>query len=504
MTATNEGRIPFRLRLGITGNRRIADEDEAIGGAVVREVQRLRDALAAIAPATPLQLAVVTQLAEGPDRFVAQALGREPGARLEVVLPAERERYAAQQGFAGDSRAEYERLLGEAASVTELNTDAQTEEDWSYAYAAAGERVIERCDVLLAVWDGRRGGRGGAADTVARAATRHVPCISIVTDPAVADAFPSEPELAPLRRALREFDVFNRASIRGDPGDAGLPTAAASEMVRAAALAGRHQRWFLTLSALSLASAVLAAIAFGLSVTYAKTNGWAWTELGSLVVAGGAFLAVRLGRFHPRWLSCRLLTERLRSAHYLAPTGASLSTDGRLEGVYVGAGESEWIMRAAEEVWARRPAADARDVGVLRDAIEHEWIGGQIAYHEAAARLHRGRARVLEVVAALLFLATLIAAAVHATAEGGRLPEFLAITFPAAAASVGAWLSIRQHRALERRSEQMLGDLRRLQADVAAAEPRELAVLAANAARVIAQETGDWLGAMWFLEMEHV
>lgn len=41
------------------------------------------------------------------------------------------------------------------------------------AFAAAGHRVVDLCDVLIAVWDGRTAdGKGGTADTVAYARHR--------------------------------------------------------------------------------------------------------------------------------------------------------------------------------------------------------------------------------------------------------------------------------------------------------------------------------------------
>jgi hypothetical protein len=86
-----------------------------------------------------------------------------------VVLPCE--------GYAGslladDSRARFDDLRRAAAQVTTMPYPEPSEQ----AFLAAGQALVDRCDHLFAVWDGRPArGVGGTADVVAYARTRGRP-----------------------------------------------------------------------------------------------------------------------------------------------------------------------------------------------------------------------------------------------------------------------------------------------------------------------------------------
>lgn len=100
----------------------------------------------------------VTCLAAGADRLFAQAV-HECAGTFEVVLT-------------GGLRAGGDRLLRRASAVWRVPADVAPGD----RYAAASERVLDRSDVLVAVWDGDPGGvHGGTAQTVARARERGLP-----------------------------------------------------------------------------------------------------------------------------------------------------------------------------------------------------------------------------------------------------------------------------------------------------------------------------------------
>jgi hypothetical protein len=135
---------------------------------VVRGLDRAFIAIVLSFPGRPL--AVVSALAEGADRLVAQR-GLAIGAKLEVILPLPVDEY--QRDFdTGSSRQAFATLLAQAASVTEL----PIAEPRDAAYEAAGLAVLERSDVVIAVWDGRKAqGRGGTGAIVAEARRRGLP-----------------------------------------------------------------------------------------------------------------------------------------------------------------------------------------------------------------------------------------------------------------------------------------------------------------------------------------
>lgn len=139
------------LRLGVTGHRTLHDPDAV--GALVDD---LLDGLGSTGT-------VVSSLAEGADRLVAERALARPGWSLAVVLPFEPLEYG--DDFATvSSRNEFDDLLAEAAEVEEVPAQPTRVE----AYLAAGRRVLVSCDVLVAVWDGQPA-RGGTAEIVAEA-----------------------------------------------------------------------------------------------------------------------------------------------------------------------------------------------------------------------------------------------------------------------------------------------------------------------------------------------
>jgi hypothetical protein len=110
----------------------------------------------------------VTALAEGADQIFAEVL-LALGGSLTAVIPSE----TYELSFAGEAeRANYRRLRQRCDSVIELPFARPGEE----AYWAAGQKVVELSDEILAVWDGQpSGGLGGTADVVDFARRRGVP-----------------------------------------------------------------------------------------------------------------------------------------------------------------------------------------------------------------------------------------------------------------------------------------------------------------------------------------
>jgi len=109
---------------------------------------------------------VVSGLAEGADRLVAQRVLARPGGRLVALLPFAPVDYIAD--FADPASVQEFTDLLAAADEQEVITGSPSD-DWTReaAYERAGHALLDRCDVLLALWDGKPGrGRGGTAEMV--------------------------------------------------------------------------------------------------------------------------------------------------------------------------------------------------------------------------------------------------------------------------------------------------------------------------------------------------
>lgn len=104
----------------------------------------------------------VSSLAVGADqRFATVVL--QLGGVLRVVVPSRNYDSTFETPCERD---QFERLLDQASHVEYLDNEAPSED----AFLEAGHRVVELCDVLIAVWDGLPAqGMGGTADVVAYA-----------------------------------------------------------------------------------------------------------------------------------------------------------------------------------------------------------------------------------------------------------------------------------------------------------------------------------------------
>lgn len=145
-------------RVGVTGHQGLPVQTRQLVAAA------LHDALAGCGP----ELVGVTMLGQGADQLFADAVLAR-GGRLEVVVAAERYRDAFDDP---EAQRRYDELIAKAHHIERLPNVESTEA----AHMAGGQVVVDRSDLMLAVWDGKPArGLGGTADVVAYARQRGVP-----------------------------------------------------------------------------------------------------------------------------------------------------------------------------------------------------------------------------------------------------------------------------------------------------------------------------------------
>ena len=212
-----DGRIPFTFRIGVTGHRELADPDAL--RAAIRKAQRGLIELLPVAPAAGVTSVVVSALAEGADRLVAEEILADPDARLEVPLPLSPADY--EEDFKTEaSKEEFRRLLTRASAIW----PAPAAEDRNEAYEQAGRYMVDRCDALIALWDGEDPrGQGGTAEIVAYAQENGVPIAWVNTrgspEPTYAHSYNQDSRAKVLTKAagkLRTYNarVIDRAEVR--------------------------------------------------------------------------------------------------------------------------------------------------------------------------------------------------------------------------------------------------------------------------------------------------
>lgn len=130
-----------------------------------------RDVTAAIASLLAEQggdtLVAFSSLAAGADQLFALVV-LAAGGQLHAIIPS----HKYEQSFAShQARDTYAALL----TLTDDTSTLPFAEPSEDAYLAAGHEVADRCDMLIAVWDGQKAaGKGGTGDVVSYARDRGV------------------------------------------------------------------------------------------------------------------------------------------------------------------------------------------------------------------------------------------------------------------------------------------------------------------------------------------
>lgn len=169
------------LQVSAIGHRNLVSADIAALSAAARaalgrieEAARLAMQASSVQRRRGVELRCICALAEGADLLFAQA-ALDLNYSLSAALPFHREIY--RDDFASpEAKSAYDRLLGQAISVYELDGVYGDE----LAYRTVGRLLIEQSDIMLAIWDGRpERGPGGTGEVIREARNAGVPVIAI-------------------------------------------------------------------------------------------------------------------------------------------------------------------------------------------------------------------------------------------------------------------------------------------------------------------------------------
>jgi len=557
--SAGDGRIPFTIRVGVTGHRALSTE-AAVTEGTRAALACVRDLLPPSA-LTPVVHCAISSLAEGSDRLVAEVVLDQSGSTLEVPLPMAIDEYRTDFETE-DSRAAFDRLLSRAAVVVEA-PPCETRQE---AYERAGRYVVDRCDVLVAVWDGEPSrGQGGTADVVAYALEQRVPVLvvpvsggEVVEDLGIGEPGPAfrslnvhrsalerergeEVTLAieTTRASLEALDDYNssrfereaervamRESSGGDILDSeaigsgsrrSAETRSLSELCRSVqpyfARADRRALAFQRLynrfvTVIFIASALAVATA-AYSALFAPDERWlAGVELFFLLLILVVVVAGRTWSVHRKWLSSRFLAERLRSSVFLKAAGLGARREGGFEGVHLRDPSEDWLRRAYTYVWNATPtvAVSAGQVEALREALIRDWIRPQITYHSRKSVDHERRQRLLGRVSIAAFGVTALVAIVHLSNVATGLEHsllLLSIALPAFGSAFAGIAAQRQHQRNATVYRRMARHLTGAEARMGqAATVADVQLAAAAVDDITAEEHLDWLGVMAFNDFE--
>lgn len=610
--------IPYELRIGVTGHRELADEAavrQAVEHLLEQIYETLGDASAdpyggRAAPAsrsrlarwwlaklvslvwrdvpvaprrtpdekrTPIEWTVVSPLAVGADRIVAEAVlenGSIDGKRrLEVLLPFAQEEY--EKDFSerdetgaprmGPALKSFRQLLARAdrtSVVAEIDQrgSAELRATRNDAYLTVGRKVVDACEILIAVWDGEREPRSvGTSGIVEYALARgaHVFWID-ANNPAapaqrlvpVAEASPGPrteamPETArDLSRGFHQLAAFNR-----DPGfdsisvqeevaeetkrllqiakETRLPTDCIEplidtilpQQVRADELAKRYQTLYTATATWLYRLAAIAVTVPVLQVLFFPHQPWiiVFEVLALLVI----LVLLDIGRseaWHEKWLQDRHLAERLRIALFASALNVSdAEHDLSLEPMVdyygrIGGWTNNVVTRLMREASANR--CDLESIEPIKKFLVKAWIEHQLEYHDDKSSEQEHQTHGAHRIGLVLFVVTLIAASMHALGVGhaedlttltiwvgvGFALAALSIALPAWGVAVHAVDSMLERERMAARSTGMARILRyEVMRDIENATSFEaLRETVGRAAELMSRENYEWLTALAF------
>ncbi len=506
---------------------------------------------------TDLRLSILTSLAEGADRIVADVVNATPDAITEVILPMPQEDYERTFGSSAAVE-EFRSMLSRDPAPTIPRAVPASAEERHKAYLEAGRRVVDRCDVLIAIWNGvEKKGAGGTSDVIAYAcgtdqassggnsvAEPRKPVIILRTDRSLEVEMRANSGL--YLPGMGEFERINSALASGmvtahrskarldkllgeDPPDATSVFGGAVAVIRerlvpldlvvegiATACKRDHERrgtWTYAMAAMAVLF-----VAIGWAFEPVRLAAFSLEAIMLLTILG-VILFARTRATHGRWLQYRFLAERCRVAVYFELLRIPPSVTRPFDQISARTDDA-WVVRIFEEV--RRairadhddlPRRDPAWLDRAKSLIIVPLIGGQMAYH--AKRLRKFDARmkrfrrlllasfILAVAVALAHLAMVIH---DPGVDHGSIGDVLVIASIMLPVAGGSIEGIRAQREYERQagvSDRMVMELGRLRSKMhVVTREDQLAVVAQEVDRCLMRENAEWLALMIHTDLD--
>jgi hypothetical protein len=514
--------------MGVTGHRNL-DDTPALTEAIQSTLETIRQ-MAPPLKNTPWLWCVLSPLAEGADRLVAREVLKADGV-LEVVLPLEKDDYMADF-TTEESRREFETLLSQARGVRTLAPAANR----TVAYEEVGRYIVEQCDVLIALWDGKSSaGRGGTQEIVQYARDSQCPLAWIHTeDPA---QITLEPGRGLSKREYRDLDDYNVKRINPEEikrqldrdveslstmaGRAGLDpkrVLPAAEYflyhyIRADKLALRYQHLYYRMEtwvyALALAAVIIASFQ---DLFLPDLPVILVSEIALMLAVLGIIWVSRRQRWHERWLDDRFLAERFRAAIFMAAADIGVAILKPPRHLSLAYSSKDWMVAAFTSVWCLRPRGPVAGLGTLeglKTFLGEAWLEDQIRYYEKTSQRHRRRHRRMTAASYILFGLTIAVVIARVLASEPPLfiaaLTFLAVIFPAVAASVTAIKTHRDYLRTSLRAAEMARHLHDLKDKMEKlSDYRGFAGLVKETEETMLHENEDWRVVVRFQTTEPV
>ena len=541
---TTSYQLPFRITIGVTGHRNLDPETLP---AFRKTLQRILDDIKsrhAYEGQTSFGWRILSPLAEGADRLVAEEVLKRPeGALLRAVLPLTVSDYL--EDFSTDqSKEEFQYLLAKDRSpMTLKKSTLQNEyppemvrEARRQAYENVGRFVVEHCDILIALWDGKESrGKGGTADIIAYADKQKCPRYTILTT--APDEFEfitgrddiqwQYKKLDHLNRQIaaallepriqeKYDDLFTVEKIKEESGKIsdGLKKDVRERLlpyyVVADHLAATYQNLYMKTGTRIFFAALFATAIVAISVTFCGRPPWPVFVIEFLIlsaIVGSYWYADKIKGAHKNWRAYRFLAERIRCAIFLAVGGvepAPLFFKRRDDEGNPQKQDYQWLIIAFDEIWNRIPQrkiTDSKDMELRKNYIIKAWIEDQIEYHKGNTDKKSSKSKKWETTGETIFYCAMGAAALHIVFSMSdfhfdvidKLLIFVALILPSVATVAESIRSHHQFKYLATHSQMMASDINKLSNDFTLLTPKRFEDLLLETDHLMMKEVQDWI-----------
>jgi hypothetical protein len=220
----------------------------------------------------------------------------------------------------------------------------------------------------------------------------------------------------------------------------------------------------------------------------------------------------RRRRWHDKWIDYRFLAERFRSALFMAAANIDVAMLRPPRHLSLAYEPKNWMVLAFTSIWSRRPRRPAVDAALfqgVKSFLCEAWVSDQIRFHDATQKRHNRRHRRMTAASYALFGLTIVVAMLHVARVGPHLLEtvfaFLAVVFPAIAATITAIRTHRDYLRTSMRSGEMARQLKELKEKITQVHrPDEFLTLVKETEETMLHENEDWRIIVRFHTMEPV
>ena len=422
-------KVPRTVKIGVTGTSKIKDETsvrERVKKVLLKIDKKLTD--------TPYHLVVISPLAQGADRIVADEIIKFRGSKyysrtcLDVIL---------QNKDHKDDSPPFNNLIDISSSTRTLDEilEADFYKDIAEDYTHAGQLVVDECDFLIAVWDENETKEGDTAHIVKYARLNSLKPLFIIN--------PTNYELASevytesFFQDLEYHNTYNQEYVDpsklnkvineknyllekmdtlklDDKQKDSIKNNIFLQQIRANQLAMYYQRrHYLSINLVYYFSAAAVAV-----VTF-QLLFLSW--IPEILIAEAIMMLTiiillyrnRKKDWHRKWIDYRYLAERLRAATIFSMAGLDCSLSEHLPHQRSG---DDWTLNAYQSVYQKQmkmpcPDLDFKDV---KNFVLDEWIRGQKKYYKDKSEEHHTTDKRLYWTIGISFGLAALGAFIHA------------------------------------------------------------------------------------------